>query len=155
MRRFASSEHVDKVWKNQCLDTRLHVSFLAEEIDDHGRAHATYDSGAAMSGGQQQKLVIFCLAAALRYQLADPDEAISKYGTIILDEAFDKADTRYTRMALDIFIEFGFHMVLATPQKLLQTIEPYVGAATSIENPSRQKTLASTMVWAEESADES
>ncbi|MGO2648121.1 MAG: ATP-binding protein, partial [Brevibacterium aurantiacum] len=30
MRRFASSEHVDKVWKNQCLDTRLHVSFLAE-----------------------------------------------------------------------------------------------------------------------------
>ncbi|MDN5910685.1 MAG: AAA family ATPase, partial [Brevibacterium sp.] len=94
MRRFASSEHVDKVWKNQCLDTRLHVSFLAEEIDDHGRAHATYDSGAAMSGGQQQKLVIFCLAAALRYQLADPDEAISKYGTIILDEAFDKADTR-------------------------------------------------------------
>ena len=147
MRRFSSSEHVDKVWKNQCLDTRLHVSFLAEEIDDHGRAHATYDSGAAMSGGQQQKLVIFCLAAALRYQLADPDEAISKYGTIILDEAFDKADTRYTRMALDIFIEFGFHMVLATPQKLLQTIEPYVGAATSIENPSRQKTLAATMVW--------
>lgn len=149
MRRFASSEHVDKVWKTQCLDTRLHVSFLAEEIDDHGRAHATYDSGAAMSGGQQQKLVIFCLAAALRYQLADPDEAISKYGTIILDEAFDKADTRYTRMALDIFIEFGFHMVLATPQKLLQTIEPYVGAATSIENPSRQKTLTSTMVWDE------
>ena len=149
MRRFDSSEHIDKVWKNQCLDTRLHVSFLAEEIDDHGRAHATYDSGAAMSGGQQQKLVIFCLAAALRYQLADPDEAISKYGTIILDEAFDKADTRYTRMALDIFIEFGFHMVLATPQKLLQTIEPYVGAATSIENPSRQKTLTSTMVWDE------
>ena len=147
MRRFSSSEHVDKVWKNHCLDTRLHVTFLAEEIDDHGRAHATYDSGAAMSGGQQQKLVIFCLAAALRYQLADPDEAISKYGTIILDEAFDKADTRYTRMALNIFIEFGFHMVLATPQKLLQTIEPYVGAATSIENPSRQKTLAATMVW--------
>lgn len=153
MRRFASSEHVDKVWKTQCLDTRLHVSFLAEEIDDHGRAHATYDSGAAMSGGQQQKLVIFCLAAALRYQLADPDEAISKYGTIILDEAFDKADTRYTRMALDIFIEFGFHMVLATPQKLLQTIEPYVGAATSIENPSRQKTLTSTMVWDETERD--
>lgn len=154
MRRFSSSEHVDKVWKNHCLDTRLHVSFLAEEIDDHGRAHATYDSGAAMSGGQQQKLVIFCLAAALRYQLADPDEAISKYGTIILDEAFDKADTRYTRMALDIFIEFGFHMVLATPQKLLQTIEPYVGAATAIENPSRQKTLAATMVWDTENREE-
>ncbi|WFP16375.1 ATP-binding protein [Citricoccus muralis] len=155
MRRFASSEHVDRVWKNQCLDTRLHVSFLAEEIDDNGRAHATYDSGAAMSGGQQQKLVIFCLAAALRYQLADPDEAISRYGTIILDEAFDKADTRYTRMALDIFVEFGFHMVLATPQKLLQTIEPYVGGATSIENPSRQKSLSSTIMWADRGDDDS
>ncbi|WP_309132915.1 ATP-binding protein [Brevibacterium sp.] len=149
MRRFASSEHVDRVWKQQCLDTRLHVSFLAEEIDEMGRAHATYDSGAAMSGGQQQKLVVFCLAAALRYQLADPDEPVSKYGTIILDEAFDKADTRYTRMAIDIFIEFGFHMVLATPQKLLQTIEPYVGAATSVENPSRQKSLVATMTWGE------
>ncbi|RBP62549.1 uncharacterized protein YPO0396 [Brevibacterium sanguinis] len=150
MRRFASSEHVDRTWRTVCLDTRQHVSFLAEEIDETGKAHATYDSGAAMSGGQQQKLVIFCLAAALRYQLADPDEPVSRYGTIILDEAFDKADTRYTRMALDIFIEFGFHMVLATPQKLLQTIEPYVGAATSVENPSRQKSLVATMTWGED-----
>ena len=150
MRRFASSEHVDRVWKNQCLDTRLHVTFLAEEVDEFGRAHTAYDSGAALSGGQQQKLVVFCLAAALRYQLAEPDEDVSRYGTIVLDEAFDKADTRYTRMALDVFVAFGFHLVLATPQKLLQTIEPYVGAATSVENPSRQKSIVSTMEWAED-----
>lgn len=149
MRRFASSEHVDRVWRNQCLDTRLHVTFLAEEVDAFGRAHTAYDSGAALSGGQQQKLVVFCLAAALRYQLAEPDEDVSRYGTIVLDEAFDKADTRYTRMALDVFVEFGFHLVLATPQKLLQTIEPYVGAATSVENPNRQKSIASTMEWDE------
>ncbi|WP_226346885.1 ATP-binding protein [Agilicoccus flavus] len=149
MRRFASSEHVDRVWRTQCLDTRLHVTFLAEEIDEHGRAHATYDSGAAMSGGQQQKLVVFCLAAALRYQLADPDEPQPRYGTIVLDEAFDKADTRYTRMALDVFREFGFHLVLATPQKLLQTIEPYVGAATSIENPTRRRSQIANIAWEE------
>lgn len=147
MRRFASSDHVDRVWRTQCLDTRLHVTFRAEEIDAHGRAHATYDSGAAMSGGQQQKLVVFCLAAALRYQLADADEPHPRYGTIVLDEAFDKADTRYTRMALDIFREFGFHLVLATPQKLLQTIEPYVGAATSIENPTRRRSQVATIEW--------
>lgn len=147
MRRFGSSDHVDRSWRTQCLDTRLHVTFRAEEIDEHGRAHATYDSGAAMSGGQQQKLVVFCLAAALRYQLADPDEAYPRYGTIVLDEAFDKADTRYTRMALDIFREFGFHLVLATPQKLLQTIEPYVGAATSIENPTRRRSQVANIEW--------
>lgn len=149
MRKFASSEHADRVWRNQCLDTRLHVAFLADEIDEHGQVHATYDSGAAMSGGQQQKLVIFCLAAALRYQLADADDAVPRYGTVILDEAFDKADSRYTRMALDIFVEFGFHMVLATPQKLLQTIEPYVGAATSVENPTRRRSEVADVPWRE------
>src|SRR5699024_2557793 len=30
-RRLASSEHVAKVWQTQSRDTRLHVSFLAEE----------------------------------------------------------------------------------------------------------------------------
>lgn len=147
MRKFGSSDQVDRSWRTQCLDTRLHVTFLAEEIDESGRAHATYDSGAAMSGGQQQKLVIFCLAAALRYQLADTDAVVPSYGTIVLDEAFDKADSRYTRMALDVFREFGFHLVLATPQKLLQTIEPYVGAATSIENPSRMRSEISEVSW--------
>lgn len=147
MRKLGSSEHSDRVWRQQCLDTRQHVTFLAEEVDDSGRVEATYDSGAAMSGGQQQKLVIFCLAAALRYQLADADDDHPRYGTIVLDEAFDKADTRYTRMALDIFVEFGFQMVLATPQKLLQTIEPYVGAATSIENPTRRKSEVSEIRW--------
>lgn len=147
MRKLASSEHADRVWRQKCLDTRQHVTFLAEEVDEHGRVEATYDSGAAMSGGQQQKLVIFCLAAALRYQLADADDNYPRYGTIVLDEAFDKADTRYARMALNIFVEFGFQMVLATPQKLLQTIEPYVGAATSIENPTRRRSELSEVRW--------
>lgn len=151
MRRLASSEHADRVWRQQCLDTRQHVTFLAEEIDEHDRVHATYDSGAAMSGGQQQKLVIFCLAAALRYQLADAEDRYPRYGAIVLDEAFDKADTRYTRMALDIFVEFGFQMVLATPQKLLQTIEPYVGAVTSVENPTRRRSVVADVSWDEKS----
>lgn len=149
MRRFASSDHVDRTWRTQVLDTRLHVTFLAEEIDAAGRVHATYDSGAAMSGGQQQKLVVFCLAAALRYQLADADDGVPSYGTVILDEAFDKADTRFTRMALDVFVEFGFHLVLATPQKLLQTIEPYVGGATSVENPDRRRSRVANVPWDE------
>ena len=100
-----------------------------------------------MSGGQQQKLVIFCLAAALRYQLASPDDPVPSYGTVVLDEAFDKADVRYTRMAMDVFVEFGFQMVLATPQKLLQTIEPYVGGITTVNNPTRRHTLIADVTW--------
>lgn len=135
--QLGSKERVDVAWQTRVLDTRLHVTFLAKEQDADGRTLRVYDSSEGLSGGQRQKLVIFCLAAALRYQLADDDDVVPTYGTIVLDEAFDKADSRYTRNAMDVFEDFGFHMILATPQKLLQTLEPYIGAVTSVSNPTR------------------
>jgi len=128
MRRLASSESGDRSWRELCLDTRKHVRFTGVEQDDDGQVLNIHDSSAGLSGGQRQKLVIFCLAAALRYQLAAEDTDLPSFGTVILDEAFDKADSAFTRMAMDIFLEFGFHMILATPLKLLQTLEEYVGA---------------------------
>ncbi|MGC0142049.1 ATP-binding protein [Pseudactinotalea sp. Z1732] len=127
MGRLASSEHADRTWQDLCLDTRKHVRFIAREIDEEARVLAVHDSGSGLSGGQKQKLVVFCLAAALRYQLADEGQDLPRFGTVVLDEAFDKADTAFTSMAMDIFREFGFHMILATPLKLLQTLEEYVG----------------------------
>lgn len=144
MDRLESAENGDRadhVWRQRCLDTREHVTFQAQEVDRAGRVLSVHDSSAGLSGGQRQKLVIFCLAAALRYQLTDDDQDVPTYGTIVLDEAFDKADSQYTRMAMDVFHEFGFHMILATPQKLLQTIESYVGAVTSVSNPTRRQSL--------------
>ena len=138
MRRLGSSDRVDREWRNRVLDTREHVSFIAEEVDENGKVHNVHDSSAGLSGGQRQKLVVFCLAAALRYQLAEPDAPFPQYGTVVLDEAFDKADTEYTRMAMDIFVAFGFQMILATPGKLLQTLEPYIGAVTVVTNPERK-----------------
>lgn len=149
MHRLGSSEHADVVWRRRCLDTREHVTFLAKEVDPAGRVVNLHESSAGLSGGQRQKLVIFCLAAALRYQLTVDEEALPSYATIILDEAFDKADSRYTRMAMDVFVEFGFHMLLATPQKLLQTIEPYVGAVTTIDNPTRKLSLIANLRFGE------
>lgn len=147
MKRLASSDHADLAWSRRCLDTRQHVTFMASEIDLAGRVMNVHDSSAGLSGGQRQKLVIFCLAAALRYQLAADEDDLPSYATIILDEAFDKADSRYTRMAMDVFVEFGFHMILATPEKLLQTIEPYVGGITSITNASRRDSRTAAVVY--------
>lgn len=132
MSRLASSETADVNWRNLVLDTRLHVRFTGVEIDAQGRELAVHDTGAGLSGGQRQKLVTFCLAAALRYQLAGDDEDVPAYGTVIMDEAFDKADSNFTRMAMDVFQEFGFHMVLATPLKLLQTLEDYIGGIAAV-----------------------
>ncbi len=116
------------------LDTRLHVSFIGVEVDDEGVDVNFHDSSSGLSGGQAQKLVFFCLAAALRYQLAAAGEELPSYGTVILDEAFDRADAAYTRRALDVFALFGFHMMLATPLKLLSTLEDYIGGAASVHN---------------------
>ncbi|MFJ6280073.1 ATP-binding protein [Arthrobacter subterraneus] len=127
MTRLSSSEAGDRAWQRQVLDTRQHVRFTGMELDEAGTTVNIHDSSAGLSGGQRQKLVIFCLAAALRYQLAEDEDDIPGYGTVILDEAFDKADSAFTRMAMNVFLEFGFHMVLATPLKLLQTLEDYVG----------------------------
>jgi uncharacterized protein YPO0396 len=138
MRRLASSDHADRTWQDLCLDTRRHVRFVAEEIDDAAQVLAVHDSGSGLSGGQKQKLVVFCLAAALRYQLADDGQVVPRYGTVVLDEAFDKADSAFTCMAMDIFHEFGFHMILATPLKLLQTLEDYVGGIGLADCPDRK-----------------
>lgn len=147
MQRLGSSESADTAWRRRVLDTREHVTFQAQEIAPDGTIAGVHDSSAGLSGGQRQKLVIFCLAAALRYQLAPEDRELPTYATVILDEAFDKADSAYTRIAMDVFVEFGFHMILATPQKLLQTIEPYVGGITVIANPSRQLSVTQQIDW--------
>lgn len=153
--RLGSKDRVDLDWRTRMLDTRLHVSFLAREKDVTGRVLRVYDSSEGLSGGQRQKLVIFCLAAALRYQLTEEEDDAPRFGSIMLDEAFDKADSRYTRNAMEVFREFGFHMILATPQKLLQTLEPYVGAITSVSNPDRRASrLANVVFQAPGAADE-
>ncbi|WP_404436981.1 hypothetical protein LG322_01080 [Microbacterium aerolatum] len=149
MAKLESSENADVMWRRRVLDTREHVTFVAKEIDLGGRVVNIHESSAGLSGGQRQKLVVFCLAAALRYQLTADEEQLPSYATIILDEAFDKADSRYTRMAMDVFREFGFHLLLATPQKLLQTIEPYVGAVTTIDNPTRQLSMVANLSFEE------
>lgn len=130
--RLGSEDADDKRWRKLVLDTRMHVRFVASEIDTKGQLANTYEDSASLSGGQAQKLVFFCLAAALRFRLAEADEDYPRYASVILDEAFDRADPAFTRTAMDIFTEFGFHMVLATPMKLIQTLSPYVDGTVVI-----------------------
>ena len=124
--RLGSSQPEDIRWRNVVLDTRRHVSFVGRECYPDGTTANTYQDSASLSGGQAQKLVFFCLAAALRFRLAEPDQDVPTYGSIVLDEAFDRADPTFTRTAMSVFASFGFHMILATPFKLIQTLSPYV-----------------------------
>ena len=134
MTRLGSTDPRDETWRRQCLDTRLHVSFTAVERDASGIAVDYYEGAAGLSGGQRQKLVVFCLAAALRYQLTEPGQALPGYALVVLDEAFDKTDAEFTRAGLDVFRGFGFQLLLATPMKMLQTLEDHVGGAAMVTN---------------------
>ena len=121
------------------LDVRQHVDFMAREIDDASGAEVeVYRSGAGKSGGQRQKLTATCLAAALRYQLGGRDRAWPPFATVVLDEAFDKADAEFTAMAMNIFTSFGFQMVVATPLKSVMTLEPFIGGACYVHNSERK-----------------
>lgn len=155
MEKLASSEPADTSWRNHCLDTRLHVRFTATEVEESGTVVNIHDSSAGLSGGQRQKLVTFCLAAALRYQLAGEDEDVPRYGTVIMDEAFDKADARFTRMAMDVFHEFGFHMVLATPLKLLRTLEDYIGGMAVVTCKDFRASTLGTVAFDDDDSDPS
>jgi uncharacterized protein YPO0396 len=132
LRRLGSAETAHLSWRRRVLDTRLHVEFVARELDESGEVLDIYRGSDGRSGGQRQRLVTFCLAAALRYQLTDRADGAPPYGTVVLDEAFDKTDIHFTRAGLEVFRAFGFQLLLATPLKMLQTIEEYVGGAAVV-----------------------
>lgn len=144
LRRLGSAESADVGWRRRVLDTRLHVEFVAREIDESGEVLDIYRGSDGRSGGQRQRLVTFCLAAALRYQLTDSASGIPPYGLVVLDEAFDKTDIHFTRAGLEVFRAFGFQLLLATPLKMLQTIEEYVGGAAVVSKSVANRSTVAT-----------
>jgi uncharacterized protein YPO0396 len=132
VKRFSSQETTDRNWKSLVLDVRLQVEFLVREFDAEGIEREVYNSGAGKSGGQRQKLAAACLAAALRYQLGGQGKSVPSYSTVVLDEAFDKADPQFTAAAMTIFNNFGFQTIIATPMRSVMTLEPFVGGAAVV-----------------------
>ena len=131
---------------------RQHVEFIGRELDAEGKEVEVYRSGAGKSGGQRQKLATTCLAAALRYQLGGDDHGVPIYAPVVLDEAFDKADNEFTALAMNIFVKFGFQMIVATPLKSVMTLEPFIGGACFIDIAERRK---SSVLMIEYDADRS
>jgi len=151
VKRLASQETADKNWRNFVLDVRQHVEFVARELDEDDLEVEVYRSGAGKSGGQRQKLAATCLAAALRYQLGGQDRALPRYSTVVLDEAFDKADAEFTAMAMNIFKTFGFQMIVATPLKSVMTLEPFIGGACFVHIKDRKKSAVIPIEYDSES----
>ena len=136
--RLSSQESEQKRWREAVLDVRQHVEFIGRENDEEGVEIEIYRSGAGKSGGQRQKLATTCLAAALRYQLGGNDHGVPMYAPVVLDEAFDKADNEFTALAMNIFNNFGFQMIVATPLRSVMTLEPFIGGACFVDISDRR-----------------
>lgn len=142
-----------RLWRQEVLDTRRHVTFRASEIDAEGNEKDHYEGSQGRSGGQSQKLVTFCLAAALRYQLADIGKQTPRYGTIVLDEAFDKTDTHFTRDAIKLFDRFDFQLVLASPMKIHGVVESSIGGVIQVSLDDTNHTRIATATYEDAPSD--
>lgn len=134
-------------WQKQVLDVRHHVEFVARELSETGEELNVYRSGAGKSGGQRQLLSASVLAAALRYQLGGREKDLPTFRTVVLDEAFDKADMEFTRSALTTFQRLGFQLILATPLKSLETMQTFVGGAVYVSIRDQKQSILSQVSY--------
>lgn len=121
-------------WRDSVLDVRNAFTFYAREVDHDGATQATHSNTAVNSGGEQEKLVAFCLAAALSYNLADEtSQGAPRFAPLMLDEAFSKSDEDFAAQALSVFGEFGFQLIMAAPIRMSGIVEPFIGQAILVE----------------------
>jgi len=139
--KLRSEETVDKKWVEIALDVRKHYDFIAKELDKTKDRNVIDILGddAQDSGGQKEKLAATILASALRYQLGGSDNHLPIFTTILLDEAFLRTDLEFTKDTMEIFKTMGFQMIIATPLKSIQVLEPYIGGAIYISIEDRKK----------------
>jgi uncharacterized protein YPO0396 len=134
MARFTREDLTDRRWRANVLDVRNSYTFYGREENVDGVTVHTFRNTASSSGGEQEKLVAFCLSAALSYNLADADsDGRPRFAPLMLDEAFSKSDETFSAQALAAFDEFGFQLLIAAPIRLSGIVEPYIGQAILVE----------------------
>ena len=89
-----------------------------------GRKRTVFTTLSAKSGGETQELVAFILGAALLYCLGNNYAGKPSFSPVFLDEAFIKADDRYTRRAVRALTGLGFQVIIAVPTNKVQEVEP-------------------------------
>lgn len=143
----------DVRWCTRVLDVRQHFDFYASECNAAGEEVEAYRSGESKSGGQRQKLAATCMAAALRYKLGGHNRGLPVFGCVVLDEAMDKSDAEFTRLSLNIFREFGFQLVLASPGRAV-VFKEFTGSASIVElsqgEDAKPRSLVTTLTYDEE-----
>lgn len=111
------------------LDVRNWVDFAAEEVNvTTGKLVQYYSGAAGRSGGQKAQLAFTVLASALAYQCGLTADAPSNesFNFVMIDEAFAKTDSMKSDMALKLFKNMGFQILVSSPDRDWDIVEPHV-----------------------------
>ena len=133
--RLAGNNPEDRAWTRDALDVRNRFTFDCAEWDvASGELIRTHSNAGDNSGGEQEKLMAFCLAGALSFNLANPESGDNKpvFAQLMLDEAFSKSDPRFASQALQAFRKFGFQLVIVATVQNATTIQPYIDGVVMV-----------------------
>ncbi|OKH75115.1 nuclease [Mycobacterium sp. SWH-M1] len=133
--RLASTAPEDKAWTRDALDVRNRFTFDCAEWDvASDELIRTHSNAGDNSGGEQEKLMAFCLAGALSFNLASPESHDNKpvFAQLMLDEAFSKSDPQFAQQALQAFRKFGFQLVIVATVQNATTIQPYIDSVVMV-----------------------
>jgi uncharacterized protein YPO0396 len=142
--RLASTAPEDKAWTRDALDVRNRFTFDCAEWDTHTEELIrTHSNAGDNSGGEQEKLMAFCLAGALSFNLASPAQSSMSaaaegvdnkpvFAQLMLDEAFSKSDPQFAQQALQAFRKFGFQLVIVATVQNATTIQPYIDSVVMV-----------------------
>ncbi|MGV0834013.1 ATP-binding protein [Mycolicibacterium thermoresistibile] len=133
--RLASTAPEDRAWTRDALDVRNRFTFDCAEWDvATEELIRTHSNAGDNSGGEQEKLMAFCLAGALSFNLANPEGPDNRpvFAQLMLDEAFSKSDPQFAQQALEAFRKFGFQLVIVATVQNATTIQPYVDSVVMV-----------------------
>jgi uncharacterized protein YPO0396 len=135
LHRLASTAPKDKAWTRDALDVRNRFTFDCAEWDvSTEELIRTHSNAGDNSGGEQEKLMAFCLAGALSFNLASPESDDNRpvFAQLMLDEAFSKSDPQFAQQALQAFRKFGFQLVIVATVQNATTIQPYIDSVVMV-----------------------
>ncbi|MBT0567638.1 ATP-binding protein [Williamsia sp. CHRR-6] len=135
--KLTATDTEGKRWCDNVLDVRNSYFFYGKEMPsgagvDDPPVH-TYRNTATNSGGEQEKLVAFCLAAALSFSLSSPEDHRPGFAPLMLDEAFSKSDETFSSQSLRAFEQFGFQLIIAAPIRMAGIVEPFIGQVILVD----------------------
>ncbi|MUL44502.1 AAA family ATPase [Mycobacterium sp. CBMA293] len=133
--RLAGNNPEDRAWTRDALDVRNRFTFDCAEWDvANDELIRTHSNAGDNSGGEQEKLMAFCLAGALSFNLANPESDDNKpvFAQLMLDEAFSKSDPQFASQALQAFRKFGFQLVIVATVQNATTIQPYIDGVVMV-----------------------